>query len=283
MPREAGSHAVARHAIDSGTVLACVQSPQYRARIVDALRNCADVRFVETLWELRALLRRTVTDVGTIIVSGHDANGTPAAAVVREIAAARPSTAIIAYCQPGPPHNADLRALALAGVHQFLIAGVDDVGLALRAVLASARRHCAAEWVMRDLAPVVPASLHRIVEAILARPDEVTSIAALADALSVHRKTLFNRCERAGFVGPAELLAWCRLALVAYYLDSTGCTIESIALEMGFASDTALRNAIKRYTGATATAARATGAVRMVIAALERRTRPERRAALHLV
>ena len=284
MAREGGSHAVARGASESGSVVACVPSPQHRARVVDALRTRADVRFVDTFLELRALVRRTVADIDTIIVSAHDGTGAAADAVVRAIVDERPRTAIIAYCQAGAHHNADLRELALAGVHQFVFAGIDDTGVAFRAVLASARRHCAADCVMRELGPVVPASLHRLVEAVLARPDELTSIAALADAVGVHRKTLFNHCQRAGFLQPAELLAWCRLAIVAHYLETTGCTIESIAIDMGYASDTALRNTMKRYTGLRASEVRARGGVACIVSALVEHTQPARRPpGLHIV
>lgn len=265
-------------------MVACVHVPRHRARIIDALRNRADLRFVDTVAELRLVLRRTVSDVDTVIVSAHDTTGASAETAVREIAAERPRTAIVAYCEAGVQHSADLRGLALAGVHQFVFAGIDDAGIAFQAVLSSARRNCAADAVMRELSAVIPASLHRFVEAALAHPGDVTSIRELADVLGVHRKTLFNHCEHEGFVAPAELLAWCRLALVAYYLESTGCTIESIALDMGYPSDTALRNAMKRYTGMRAGEVRARGGVGCVVAALAERTRPSRRVVgLHLV
>ncbi len=108
--------------------------------------------------------------------------------------------------------------------------------------------------------------------------------AHLAAALGVHRKTLFNHCRRARFLPPAELVAWARLAMVAYMLETTGCTIERIGIELGYASDTALRNTIKRYTGQRAGQIRDAGAVEQVIRALEERSRrPARPPALRLV
>jgi transcriptional regulator GlxA family with amidase domain len=179
--------------------------------------------------------------------------------------------AIVAVCQAGSQYSTDIRALAAAGVHQFVFAGIDDTGVALRAVLDAARQQCAGEWVMRHLEPLVPAELHPLMGAALARPNVVTTVTALADALGVHRKTLFNRCERANFLPPAELLTWVRLALVAHLLETTGCTVEAMAIELSFPSDTALRNALKRYTGNRASHIRAHGGLACVIRAMNRR------------
>lgn len=56
-------------------------------------------------------------------------------------------------------------------------------------------------------------------------------------------------------------------------LETTGCTIERIAIDLGYASDTALRNTIKRYTGQRASQIRDAGGVGQIIRALEDRIR----------
>lgn len=61
--------------------------------------------------------------------------------------------------------------------------------------------------------------------------------------------------------------------MVAYMLETTACTIERIAIELGYASDTALRNTIKRYTGPRAGQIRNAGGVDAVVSALEARAR----------
>jgi methylphosphotriester-DNA--protein-cysteine methyltransferase len=82
-------------------------------------------------------------------------------------------------------------------------------------------------------------------------------------------------------------MTWARLALVGFFLDNTGCTIETIAAELSFASDTALRNTIKRYVGRRATEIRQTGAFHAVVVAFSERIRfghpPARETSLHLV
>jgi AraC-like DNA-binding protein len=235
------------------------------------MRGRARLGYLDTFDELSRWLRSAIEQVDIVVVPPRDAQGQDAARVVCEIVSARPRLAIVAYCQAGSQFSTDIRALATAGVHQFVFAGIDDSGVAFRAVLEAASRQCAAEWVMAQLAPVVPSALHPMMEVALSRPDQIVNLSSMADALGVHRKTLFNRCERAGFLAPAEVLLWVRLALVAYLLESTGCSVKTIALDLSFPSHTALRNAIKRYLGIRATELRSCGGVQHVVDALRQR------------
>ena len=269
---------------DQPTVVACAVTPLQRSRVIAAVRGRATLAVYATFAELSAALERSPEPIDAVVLPARDPNGQEAIRVVREIAEGRPRTAIVVWCDAAAHHSVEIRALAVAGAHQFLFAGIDDDGVALRAVLDLARRQCGAEWLMARLAPVVPSQLHPMLEAALARPDAIKTLPDLAAALGVHRKTLFNHCRRARFLPPAELVAWARLAMVAYMLETTGCTIERIGIELGYASDTALRNTIKRYTGQRAGQIRDAGAVEQVIRALEERSRrPARPTALRLV
>jgi AraC-like DNA-binding protein len=254
-------------------VVACGLDQQQRVRVIDAFRSRAALRFIDAIDDLTKELRATLDAVDVVIVPAVDRDGNAGATerIVRELVIDRPRVAIVAYCSPGARYSMQIRGLTAAGVHQFVFAGIDDHGATFREVLAAARRDCAAAWVMRQMSVIVPPPLHRFVEAILTHPDRVTTIPALASELGVHRKTLFNWCERAAFLPPAELLAWTRLALVAYHLESTGCTVETIALELSYPSDTTLRNTIKRYTGVRASEIRTDGGVARVLASLRRR------------
>jgi len=219
-----------------------------------------------------------------VVLPFRDASGAEAPRVVREMVAERPRVAIVAYCRAGAQYSTDIRALAAAGVHQFVFAGIDDAGVAFRAVLDAARHQCAAEWVMCRLAPIVPATLHPMMEVALAKPETITTVAALASALGVVRGTVFNRCAHAWSVPPEEFLMWVRLALVAHFAETTGCTIETIAIQMAYPSVTALRNMMKRYTGLTTTEIRASGGLCSVVDALAGRldVGTTRRRGLHL-
>lgn len=268
-----------------GTVVACALGTQQHARLYDAVAGRAMLHTVDRFDELAAWLRSFVGSVDLIALPGHDDTGTDTSRLIRHIVAERPRVAIVAFCQPGSQYSTDLRRLAAAGAHEFVFNGIHDTGFALRCILQQARRACAADCVMQQLAPFVPSALHPLVEQTLAHPDRVGSVDQLADALGIHRKTLFNRCERAAFLPPAEILCWVRLALVAYFLETTGCTVETIANEMAYPSSTALRNTIKRYTGRRASDIRGGDGLRCVLDALRRRlqshARPE--TTLHVV
>jgi AraC-like DNA-binding protein len=271
MRRERGLQSVQQSEEGQRLVVACALSPVQNARLTDALRDRAALVSVASPEQLVNRLRTTVEPVDVVVVSAYASSGIDTARTVRTLVAERPHSAIVAYCQPGSRFSSDIRALASAGVHEFVFFGIDDSALAFRAVLDSARRQCAAEWVSHHLAAVIPAPLQPMVEAILTQPGDVVNLDVLANVLGVHRSTLFNRCERAGFLPPAELLAWTRLALVAYLLGTTGCTVETIAIELAYPSDTALRNGIKRYTGKRATEIRKQGGVQCVVSALRAR------------
>lgn len=258
---------------DASTVVACAVTPTQRGRLIDALRGRVTLRFVATFAELSETLKQSTDPVDAVVLPARDADGQDASRIVREVAVGRPRTAIVVWCDARSEHSLEIRALAVAGAHQFLFLGMEDYGVSLRAVLDVAKRQCGAEWVMERLSRIVPSLLHPMLEATLARPDAIRSLPDLASAIGVHRKTLFNHCRRVGFLAPAELIAWGRLAMVAYLLETTSCTVERIAIELGYASDTSLRNTMKRYTGQRAGEIRAAGGVERVIQALEERVR----------
>ena len=266
MRGEASLLSVAREPDLPVIVAAALATPQ-RARLVDAFRGRAALRFVDTFSALTAALREQLDAVDVVVVPARDATGAEALSLVPEIARWWPQTAIIAYVGVGAQHSTDIRGLAAAGVHQFVFPGFDDSGIALRAILGAARRQCAADWVMHQLSIIVPHKLHPVVQMALARPDAITTVRSLADALGVQRHTLFNWCVGTDFLRPEEVLVWVRLALVAYYLETTGSTVETIALELSFPSDTALRNSIKRYTAHRATELRRAGGLSAVVEA----------------
>jgi len=248
-----------------------VASPErdLQARLAQATRGDARLLCVDKFDAVASFISQSADSVAIVLLPVRDGSGMEATALTRRIAAASPRTAIIVHCRAGGEHTSEIRSLAAAGVHQFLFRGIDDYGIALKAVLQAARRQCASECVYRALAPLVPPTLHSMVEAALNAPDAITNVDSLSAALGIHRKTLFNRCERAAFLGPSELLRWVRLALVAYLLETTGCTLERLAIDLAFPSDVSLRNMLKRYTGLRSIDIRRGGGCAVVLDALQ--------------
>lgn len=261
-------------------VLACGLARQHRHYVDDGLRAAADVRYVHGFDELDDLLP-DLTSCDALILAPVDARGRTAVATIERVVRDWPETGVVVFCpasmqdaQDAPP----ARALVLAGAHELVYEGVHPTAGHLAVAVENARRYVAATSVSERMEPLVPVPARSMVHAVLAQPERVTSVDELARSLGVHRKTLFNRCERARFVQPGELIMWCRLAMAARLLDRSGATIESIALTLGFPSHTALRNRVKSYLGCTATEARRRGALALVLETMRARLEPGRRA-----
>jgi AraC-like DNA-binding protein len=259
-------------------VLGLITGKLERLRIATAVRGHATVQFVATAGELLAHLADSSALPLALIVEPRDCDGRSTAAVVRQLAAAHPRLPIIGYCRAGYEHSRDILELGLAGAHELLFHGIDDSGVALRGVLTSAGQACAATQVLRAIADDVPPALLPLFEFCLAYPERATSVQAVAHVLGVHRKTLVNYCAQASLPPPGAVIAWCRLLLVGHFLETPGRTVEGIALRVEFASATALRNMLRRYTGLRPQQVRERGGLRCVVEAFRRRlaTRRER-------
>ena len=172
---------------------------------------------------------------------------------------------IIGYCDLGARRTGEAVALIRAGVHELVLRGVDDDALALRDALVGASHSTAANRVITTVRPLVDASILPLLEHCLSFGRRPITVAGAAGALGVHRKTLVNQCARSKLPPPAILLGWCRLFLVAALLERRSYTVERIAHELEYPSSTALRNAIRRYVGVTATEVRDHGGLHFVL------------------
>ncbi|MEO8336351.1 MAG: AraC family transcriptional regulator [bacterium] len=250
-----------------GTVFALVLGRLERAKITAALRGEYDVRFVERGCELLNLVKGACSNVAAVMLEMRDADGRSTCDVVSQISVSKLSPPVLAYCRAGAEQSGEIRNFVLAGVRELVFDGIDDVGVALRSLLSSAQVSLIGERVADAMLATLPPILGPFVRYVTAHP-ETQRVADVADALGYNRKTLVNHCAQAIAPPPQELLAWCRLSVVAELLCTTPRTIESIAFQLDFPSDTALRNMMKRYTGLCASDVRARGGVRCVLDAL---------------
>jgi AraC-like DNA-binding protein len=244
-----------------------------RARITGALRGWALVVWAGGVSDVPDLVKRSDAPVTAAIVSAHDGRSGDVAAVVRRLATVAPDVPVVAHCRTGLQHAADVRKMAAAGAHEFMFAGVDDDGVAIRNVIASAQRARAAEAVSAAVRPLLSERMGAVVEACVRHPAEARTVAGLARLLGVHRKTLLNHSAREGGPPPSRLVAWCRLMLSAHLLATTGETVEWVALELDYPSATALRNAMKRNTGLRASEVARSGGLARVAREFRRRLR----------
>src|SRR5258708_1635193 len=254
---------------DQRLVFGCVPDPQTRARVQTALRGHATLQWFGSFDESRGALEQGERAV-TAVIARPDAAGGRAMKFAHDVHDDMTGTPVVVCCDLGHDDPAPLAALAEAGVHDILIAGMNDEGHAARTVIFGASLGSAADVVMRWLGSSIPDVLNRFVDLAARRPRELQRVGDVAAALGVPRQTLGRWCRTQGYIRPEELLVWARIFLVVALLESTSRTLESIAAELCYGSPTALRNRIRDYTGMTATQIRG-GGLDLVLAVFARR------------
>src|SRR5215470_7329261 len=83
---------------DLPIVLASAVGPSQRTKLIDALRGRAVLEFCATFDDLSARLQVSSEAIDTVVLPACDVNGQDASRAVREIAAGRPRTAIVVWC-----------------------------------------------------------------------------------------------------------------------------------------------------------------------------------------
>lgn len=243
---------------EAPVVLALVRERGAAARLAEALRAgvpgvpqvggmpaSAALRTVTHMADLRDAL--AARPYAMVVVEPRDADGVPTEEAIRALRARYPEVPVIGHVAAQPGMSADVLALARAGVHELVVAGIDDVALVLRTTLARAARRSTAERVLADVLPLVPVAAVSVLRYCLEHATAAPDVPALARALGVSRQTLATRMRAAGLPGPRALSVWCRLLLAAELLAGEGRTVDQVALTLDFASANAFRNLLRRY------------------------------------
>ena len=166
---------------------------------------------------------------------------------------------VLALVRRSAPWCAATIALLESHPDQVLIVEELDLGCVVRALSTRLRRAEFVCAVWGELEADVPEGLRPLVRIALARAAEPLSVQGIADAMGLHRKTLWSRCRRHGVGSAQALMTWCRLLAVAHALRTCTRPVDAIAEELAFASPTALRNAVRRHLRTTPSALRAAG------------------------
>jgi AraC-like DNA-binding protein len=246
-------HAGSREAL----VIVIGRAEEVAARLKPAMRGVANVVRVGTLSEARALLSNAA--VHALIVEPADAAGLPTAPLVEETRRRHPRTAVLACVAGRRSLSPASLELIRAGAHDVLVSEDLDLRLVLRQVVASARLGCIADAVWPEVEPWLDPLLAPCFRLALKSSMQPFDVDRIAGALGIHRKTLWERCQKRGLPPPRVLLGWCRVIAAAFALDDEGRSVDSIAVELDFPSPSALRNLIQRYLGLTPSELRAHG------------------------
>lgn len=249
-------------------VAALVWDAAARARLQDALRGHATVRFCDRQSEILALVENNLA--GVVIVDLRDRDGLSTLASVSRLRGEFPSVPVVLYCAISSHNSRDVLAFARAGVNDLVFREVDDLRQTLRTVLSAASDHCSAREILGELETLVPAGALAMLRYCLENGRRALSVPEVATALNVHRKTLVDRLGSAHLPPPSAIIAWCRLLVCARLLEDPGRSVEQVALLLDFPSGTSMRNMMKRYTGLRPGEIRENGGVRCVLHAFKR-------------
>src|SRR5258708_8405591 len=110
---------------DQGVVLGCVRDPQTRARVQTALRGHATLQWFGSFDEIRRALEHGERAV-TAVIALSDAAGGTAMKFAHDVHDDMTGTPVVVCCDLGHDDPAPLAALAEAGRHAILIAGMND-------------------------------------------------------------------------------------------------------------------------------------------------------------
>lgn len=246
-------------------VIACLPDPGAATRLELALRGSATV---ERCTAAELVARSVSSHPAAAIVALRDAAGRTLVPLLGTLSRRIPGLALLAHCAHGRVDVDELVAAGRAGASAVIVDGVTDAAAALAPQLTLADRTRMAAAVRRAAGARLPGMVGRIVDHCLARADEALRVAHVAAAFSVSRRTLTSWTTRAGLPCPSALITWCRLLVAADRLASGGSSVERVALELDFASASAMRNLLRRYTGLRPADVRAGGGAQCVIDAL---------------
>jgi AraC-like DNA-binding protein len=249
-------------------VAALVRDPVSRARLSDALKNEASVRYCARLSEVETMVEAGLTNL--IVVDHRDHDGSPTLPSVRKLRYEYPSVPIVMYLPMSAVVSGAVMEYAKAGVSQLVFQGVDDLKASLRLAINVALDQMSALTLIAEFEPHVPASVVPFLRYCLEHARRDITVEDVADAMGVHRKTLVDRLKAAHLPSPRAMIGWCRLLMAARVLDDPGRTVEQAALKLDFPSGAALRNMFKRYTGLRTAEVRQNGGVRCLVHALKR-------------
>ena len=235
-----------------------------RSRLIDAARDVVTLEFDDSVDGVESTIVQTTPRYSLLVIEPFDRSRAPTAPTVLRLRRSRPDLWIIGYLTRG--NAADFLEFARAGVHDIVFRG-ETAEAELRECIARGLRTVARGRVLTSLEDSLSDDALALVGFCLEMVSNSTSHVDVAKRLGVDRKTLQKRCRLAGLPAPGALFTWTRLMSAAAMLESPGRHVGDVASSLAFGSASALRNALKRHTGMSATELRRGGALATVIEA----------------
>lgn len=171
-----------------------------------------------------------------------------------------PSLTVTAALEVKAGRLEDVLKLGQWGVVQVIDLQEDASSAVLGRRLLAARGRPLRSLIERALPIYTSAAARSILSAATGIVAEGGQGKDLAKSLHITPRTLSRWCRKAGLPPPKRLLAWMRILLAAEFLDDPGRPVSAVALACGYAADSSLRLALRRFTGMNPTELRESGA-----------------------
>jgi AraC-like DNA-binding protein len=213
--------------------------------------------------------------VTLVVLEAADERGRSNASVVAAVRSRHERVPILVVCSLEGGQSELVLQVVRAGATGLLFRGVDESRHAISAAIQHAQRNSISQCIYDELAALLPLSATPLLRYAISCAGDEPSVKQAARDIGVDRKTLFNWLRRSRGMSPREFLNWVRLTIAVGTLENTGRSAEQVALEIGFASGTAFRNMLHRYTGETSSQIRAHGGFSRTLARLKERLAPD--------
>jgi AraC-like DNA-binding protein len=236
------------------------------AQLMEPLRTVADSQRLQLValasWDELTDQVRTAPASALIIVDPY--RGTPdgkaPSTELESLLDRFPSLTVNAALDVRAGRGDDILRLGQWGVVQIIDLGEEATAVALGHRLQAARGRPLRSLVERSLPANVSANGRSILAAASSIVADGGQGADLARKLNITPRTLSRWCRKAGLPPPKRLLAWMRILLAAEFLDDPGRPVAAVATSCGYAADSSLRLALRRFTGFNPTELRERGA-----------------------
>lgn len=238
------------------TIAVFVRSPETYAYVAAGFDANWSVSTVASVAELLDAV--ATRNVALVITDAVDCGGRSNSGAIAAVRARNERLPILVICSAAAGQTHLVPDVVRAGATGLLFRGIDESRHVIRTALHQVARHQAAEHIYKAVLPLLPAAAVPLLRFAISRAADEPSVTQAAEDIGVDRKTLLNWL-RFGRMSPTEFLNWTRLTLAIGAMEGTTYSAERIALELGFASGTAFRNMLQRYTGRRAGELRAAG------------------------
>ena len=169
----------------------------------------------------------------------------------------RPTIPIVGYVSVTASAMRAVQGLVALGAAEIVIRGVDDSAEALSATVQRSVAAFSASRVVRAVGlpfETLPSGVALALQQAFHRPAEVRSVADLATAAKMTRRSLDRWLARAGFSSARTLLACARVNAAFHLLAAGSVRMQQAASALGYSSSRSLAREVHAVTGYPASA-----------------------------